>query len=99
MRFGYISSVRVKPGHRAEVAAVLADAAEGLRAAGCALYLVTESATDEDAIWVTEVWQSKEHHDASLHLPEVAATVGKVMPLLTGEFTQQQTRVVGGLGV
>lgn len=98
MRFGYIGSMKVKPGHRSEVAAVLVDGAAGLRAAGCDLYVVTESATDEDTIWVTEVWQSKAHHDASLQLPEVAAAVGKVMPLLTGEFTQQQTRVLGGLG-
>jgi quinol monooxygenase YgiN len=99
MRFGYIGSMKVKPGHRADVAAVLVDGADRLREAGCDLYVVTESATDEDTIWVTEVWQSKEHHDASLKLPEVAAAVGKVMPLLTGEFTQQQTNVLGGLGI
>ena len=99
MRFGYIGSMKVKPGHRAEGAAVLVSGSEGLRAAGCELYVVTESATDEDTIWVTEVWQSKEHHDASLQLPEVTAAIGQVMPLLTGEFTQQPTRVLGGLGL
>jgi quinol monooxygenase YgiN len=99
MRFGYIGSMKVKPGHRADVAAVLVAGADSLRAAGCDLYVVTESATDEDTIWVTEVWQSKEHHDESLKLPEVTAAIGKVMPLLTGEFTQQQTNVVGGLGI
>lgn len=99
MRFGYIGSMKVKPGHRAEVAAVLASGAAGLRSAGCDLYVVTESATDEQTIWVTEVWKSKEHHDASLQLPEVAAAISRVMPLLTGEFTQQQTNVVGGLGI
>jgi quinol monooxygenase YgiN len=99
MRHGSIGSMKVKPGHRAEVTAVLVAGAEGLREAGCELYLVTESAADEDTIWVTEVWQSREHHDASLQLPEVGAAVDKVMPLLTGEFTQQQTRVVGGLGI
>jgi quinol monooxygenase YgiN len=99
MRFGYIGSMKVKPGHRAEVAAVLAEGSERLREAGCELYAVAESATDEETIWVTEVWHSKEHHDASLQLPEVAAAIEKVMPLLTGQFTQQQTRVVGGLGL
>jgi quinol monooxygenase YgiN len=48
---------------------------------------------------VNEVWQSKEHHDASLHLPEARAAIGKAMPLLTGEFTQQELTVVGGLGL
>ncbi|GAA0528798.1 hypothetical protein GCM10009533_30080 [Saccharopolyspora spinosporotrichia] len=39
--------------------------------------------------WVTEVWKSKEHHTASLELPEVKEAIGKAMPLLTGEFTGQ----------
>ncbi|MGW3917210.1 hypothetical protein ACWEBX_37820 [Streptomyces sp. NPDC005070] len=50
-------------------------------------------------IWVTEVWQSKDHHDASLELPEANAAIGKAMPLLTGEFTRQELSVAGGLGL
>jgi quinol monooxygenase YgiN len=99
MRYGYIGSMKVKPGHRTEVVAVLVAGADGLRKAGCDLYVVTESATDEDTVWVSEVWESKEHHDASLQLPEAKASIGKVMPLLTGEFTRQETHVVGGLGI
>ncbi|MEU2777808.1 antibiotic biosynthesis monooxygenase [Streptomyces sp. NPDC007162] len=99
MRYGYIGSMKVKPGHRAEVVAVLVAAADGLRKAGCHLYVVTESATDEDTVWVSEVWESKEHHDASLQLPEAKASISKVMPLLTGEFTRQETHVAGGLGI
>lgn len=99
MRFGYIGSMKVKPGHRAEVVAVLVAGADGLREAGCDLYVITESATDDDTVWVSEVWQSKEHHASSLQLPEVIAAVEKIMPLLTGEFTSQETRVAGGLGI
>ncbi len=99
MRYGYIGSMKVKPGHRAEVVAVLVAGADGLRKAGCHLYVVTESATDEDTVWVSEVWESKEHHDASLQLPEAKASISKVMPLLTGEFTRQETCVAGGLGI
>lgn len=99
MRYGYIGSMKVKPGHRAEVVALLVAGAHGLREAGCDLCVVTESATDEDTVWVSEVWKSKEHHDASLQLPEAKASISKVMPLLTGEFTRQETHVVGGLGI
>jgi quinol monooxygenase YgiN len=99
MRYGYIGSMKVKPGHRAEVVALLVAGADSLRKAGCDLCVVTESATDEDTVWVSEVWESKEHHDASLQLPEVEASIGKVMPLLTGEFTRQETHVAGGLGI
>lgn len=99
MSYGYIGSMKVLPGHRAEVVAALVAVAAGLRDAGCDLYVVAESASDEDTVWVSEVWRSKEHHAASLQLPEVKASIAAVRPLLTGEFTRQETRVVGGLGV
>ena len=35
-----------------------------MRAAGCHLYLVGLAATDDVTIWVSEVWESKESHDA-----------------------------------
>ena len=73
--------------------------ADDLRAAGCDLYVVGVSATDEDLVWVQEVWVSKEAHDDSLRLPEVRAAIERTMPLLTGEFTSQEIDVVGGLGV
>lgn len=98
MAYGYIGSMRTKPGHRDEVAALLASGAHGLRAAGCSHYLVFASATDPDAIWVTEVWESKEKHDASLELPEAKAAIAAAMPRLTGEFTRQELSLVGGLG-
>ncbi|WP_224287697.1 putative quinol monooxygenase [Streptomyces olivaceus] len=54
---------------------------------------------DDTTIWVTEVWKTKEHHDASLELPGAKGTIGRAMPLLTGEFTKQELSVAGGLGL
>ena len=99
MRYGYIGTMRVKPGHRDEVVATLVSGADGLRAAGCDLYVVGVSDTDKDLVWVNEVWVSKEAHDASLRLPETKAAIAKTMPLLTGEFTSQELDIAGGLGV
>ena len=99
MRYGYTGTMRVKPGHRDEVVATLVSGTEGLRAAGCDLYVVGVSDTDKDLIWVNEVWVSKEAHDASLQLPETKAAIAKTMPLLTGEFTSQELDIAGGLGV
>jgi quinol monooxygenase YgiN len=47
---------------------------------------------------VTEVWDSKEHHDASLRLPEAKESIAAAMPMLTGEFTSRELTVAGGLG-
>jgi quinol monooxygenase YgiN len=91
--------MRVKAGHRDEVVATLVGGADGLKAAGCDLYVVGTSDSDKDTIWVSEVWVNKEAHDDSLQLPEVKAAIAKTMPLLTGEFTSQELDIAGGLGV
>jgi quinol monooxygenase YgiN len=97
--YGYFGSMRTRPGERDEVIAHMLKSIDGLPAAGCLSYVVSECADDDDRIWVSEVWESAEHHAASLQLPETRAAIATVMPLLTGEFTRQETRVVGGLGL
>ena len=99
MLYGYLGSMKTKPGHRDEVAQILTGGADGLRAAGCQLYVVGLAADDDVTIWVSEVWDSKEAHDASLQLPETRAAIGRAMPMLAGEFTSQETVIAGGLGV
>ncbi|MEU4424925.1 putative quinol monooxygenase [Actinoplanes sp. NPDC024001] len=99
MKYGYFGSMKTKPGHRDEVVSILLRSSDGLREAGCHLYVVGVSGTDDQTIWVNEVWESKEHHDASLQLPETRAAIAEAMPLLTGEFTQQEISVLGGLGL
>lgn len=99
MTYGYVGSMRTRHGHRDEVVAILLRGADGLRAAGCDLYLVGVADDDPTVIWVTEVWRSKAHHDASLALPEAQAAIASALPLLTGEFTRQELTMVGGLGL
>jgi quinol monooxygenase YgiN len=97
--YGYIGSMRTREGHRDEVMEVLLGGADGLREAGCQVYAVGSDPADADVIWVSEIWDSAEHHDASLQLPETKAAIGRAMPLLTGEFSRQELTVVGGVGV
>jgi quinol monooxygenase YgiN len=99
MSYGYLGTMRTQPGKRDEVAAALVTGSTALRDHGCRLYLVSVGAEDPDRIWVTEVWDSKEAHDASLQLAEVRAGIAETMPKLTGEFTSQELSVVGGLGL
>ena len=99
MPYGYLGSMKTRPGHRDDVVKILLSGADGLRSAGCQLYVVGVAETDDVTIWVSEVWSTKEHHDASLRLPETRAAIGSAMPMLTGEFTRQEYEVRGGLGV
>ena len=97
MLYGYVGTMRTKPGHRDDVVAILLRDVEGLREAGCHAYVVSVVDEDPDLIHVTEVWDSKEHHDASLQLPTTRAAIAEAMPMLTGEFDSRELGVVGGL--
>ena len=97
MSYGLTGTMRCKPDQRAAVIAILLNGVERLRDAGCHAYLVGEGEPDE--IVVFEVWESKQHHDESLHLPEVRASIGRAMPMLTGELSNREVTVVGGLGL
>lgn len=99
MRFGMYARLVAKPGQRDALTAILLRGAEGLRAHGCELYVVNHAADNPDAVWVTEVWASKQAHAASLQLPETRQAIAQAMPLLTGEFQSIQLDVVGGLGL
>ncbi|MFC0509061.1 putative quinol monooxygenase [Micromonospora costi] len=99
MTYGYVNSMRTRPGQRDEVVAILLEGVDGLRAAGCHLYAVGVVDDDPDLIRVSEIWESREHHDRSLQLPETKAAIARAMPMLTGEFASQEMTVVGGLGV
>jgi quinol monooxygenase YgiN len=85
--------------HRDDVVALLLSGTEGIRSAGCLSYVVNVSDDDPDVIMVNEVWESKEHHTASLQRPETKAAIAEAMPMLAGEFTSQELTALGGLGL
>jgi quinol monooxygenase YgiN len=99
VKYCYFNSMRAKSGHRDQVVKILLRAAEGVRAAGCHLYVIGVADDDDQTILVNEVWDSKQQHDASLQLPETRAAIAEAMPMLTGEFATKEFTVVGGLGV
>jgi len=99
MSYGYTGSMKTQPGKREEVVAILLSGLDGLQQVGCLQYTVGVSLSDDTTIWVSEVWRSKEEHDASLQLPEVKDAIGRAMPMLTGDFTKQETTVQGGIGL
>jgi len=97
--YGYIGSMKAKPGQRDEVIAIMLMGVEGLREAGCVQYTVGASTADDVTVWTCEVWGTKEQHDASLQLPETKEAIAKVMPMIAGDFTRVETEVHGGLGL
>ena len=99
-RFGLYSKLIARPGQRDALVALLLEAMRGSAdMPGCELYIVNTSPTEADAVWVTEVWRSREDHAASLTLPQVQATIARAMPLLTGASERIEVTPVGGKGL
>ena len=99
MTYGYIGSMKTQSGKQEEVVAILLSGLDGLQKAGCVQYTVGVSLSDDVTVWTSEVWGSKEQHDASLQLPEVKDAIARAMPMLTGDFTREETTVQGGIGL
>lgn len=96
--YSYMGTMRVKPGYRDEVVALMLRDQSALAEIGCRSYLVGVNDEDPDLVYVSEVWDSKQAHDDSLKLESVKAVIATVMPMLTGEFDGHEFTVVGGLG-
>ena len=91
--FGLIGHIKVQPGRRAELAAILTEGSSELP--GCLSYVVAEDLADPDGLWVTEVWTDRTAHQASLELPAVRAAILRGRPLIV-EFDQfHETRPLG----
>ena len=95
--YGLIGRMKVVPGQRDALIAILLKGVSGMP--GCLSYVVAQDATDADAIWVTEVWDSQDSHRASLSLPSVQQAVARGKPLIAGFGERFETKPVGGHGL
>src|SRR5579859_1685952 len=99
-KYGLFGELIAQPGQQDALAAVLLDAAEMLRdAPGCEQYIVSVSASDPDAVWVSEVWSSREEHAASLVREDVRALIGRGRPLIAGMGERFEITPLGGKGL
>lgn len=95
MTFANVGSLGTKPGQRDAVASILLRPMPELRDAGCLLYEVGINDDEPDKVFVCELWESPEAHQASLQLDGVRASIQDAMPLLSGEFGGYQFTVAG----
>lgn len=95
--FGLIAKIKCSVGQRDALTAVLLDGAAQLP--GCHSYVVANDAADPDAIWITEVWESRDAHRASLSLPSVQQAIAKARPMIAGFGERFETVPAGGRGL
>jgi quinol monooxygenase YgiN len=94
--YGLIGSIRATPGSRDELASILAGIGS---MPGCLTYIVATDSSSDDLVWVTEVWESREAHAASLELPGVQAAIAQGRPLIAGFDQRIETDPIGGSGL
>ena len=66
---------------------------------GCKLYAISADTADESGIWSTEIWDSKESHQASLQLPLVQQATAEGRPIIAGFGDRYIVTPIGGVGV
>jgi len=94
---GLIGKMNIAAGKRDEVLDILLGSTKAMP--GCLSYIIAKDPKDDNALWITEVWDSAESHKASLSLPEVKEAISKARPLITGFSDYVTTIPVGGHGL
>lgn len=94
--YGLIGKMLAKPGQRDALVNVMLTGM--VEMPGCLSYVLALDPTDADAIWVTEVWSSREHHARSLKLPSVVSTIAQARPLIAGFAERFETKPVAWQG-
>jgi quinol monooxygenase YgiN len=95
--YGLIGKINAAPGKRDELIAILLEGVVGMP--GCVSYIVAKDPNDEGAIWVTEVWDTRASHEASLSLPSVQEAMARGRPLIAGFGERFETEPIGGHGL
>jgi quinol monooxygenase YgiN len=95
--YGVIVKMATVPGQREALIKILIEGTTAMP--GCLSYIVAKDATDENAIWITEAWDSKESHAASLSLPAVKSAIAAGRPMISGVGMNAVTVPMGGYGL
>ncbi len=99
-KFGLYNKIPTQPGKRDALVDILLEVAAFMQqVSGCDLYLVNVSASEPDTVWVTEVWESSEAHQASLSLDSSKAAMKLGMPLIAGAVESIKLVPIGGKGL
>lgn len=95
--YGLIGRMTAALGARDELIRAILDGTGDMP--GCISYVVARDAGSDDVIWITEVWDTREQHEAALQLPAVQQAIARARPLIAGFEPGTVTEPVGGVGL
>jgi quinol monooxygenase YgiN len=94
---GLINKMTAVEEKRDELIAILLQGTKDMP--GCLSYIVAKDPADATTIWVTEVWEDRASHKASLSLPAVREAIAKGKPLIAKFDQSVITEPAGGHGL
>jgi len=94
---GIIGKMIAHDDKRDELIAILRDGTRDMP--GCLSYVIAKDMAEENALWITEVWENRESHAASLSLDSVQQAIAKGKPFIAGFGERFETEPVGGQGL
>jgi len=95
--YGLIGKMTAVSGQRDTLANAMLEGTTAMP--GCLSYVIAHDPSDPDALWITEVWDNKESHAASMTLPAVKTAIAKGRPLIAGFSNRIETTPIGGFGL
>ena len=95
--YGLIGKMTATPGRRDALISILLEGVADMP--GCLSYIVASDPGDPDVIWITEVWDGKASHEASLALPSVKQAIARGRPMIAAFGDSVVTAPVGGHGL
>ena len=97
--YGLFGKFIAVEGERDNLASILLEASDLLREnADCVHYVVGKSENEND-VWISEVWNSKEAHDDSLNPENIRNLIMSARPLIKGMPEGTEYDVLGGKGL
>lgn len=84
MKYLLQGSLIAKQGEREKLTEIMQRASALMlsKAKGCEQYAVGHSEGDENTVYITEIWTTKEDHGNSLSVEGVRELIGEAMPIL-----------------
>ncbi|MCP3773036.1 antibiotic biosynthesis monooxygenase [Paenibacillus sp. MZ04-78.2] len=96
-KYAMFGKLTAHPGKREELAKMMLEADTLNDMKGCIYYILHEAEEDPDVLWITELWESREAHAASLKNEKVRELIGRCQHLIE-EVGGVKVRPIGGKG-
>ncbi|WP_216822398.1 putative quinol monooxygenase [Sphingorhabdus sp. EL138] len=93
--YGIIGQMKVAEGKRDELISILAKGTRNMP--GNLSYAISKDMNDENAIWITKYWETKDAHTASLQLESVQEAIGKGRSMINGFGHRFEVAPVAGM--